>query len=89
MFLTFNLLYYIEGCEHNGESLFLELLGVKESSMTKRINNLNKKDNKLYNNVINYCQFWILKLLLKEYSLSKIEHNGSYQDLLRRSLEYL
>jgi hypothetical protein len=65
MFLTFNLLYYIEGCEQSGESLFLELLGVKESSITKRINNLNKKDNKLYNNVINYCQFWILKLLLK------------------------
>ena len=67
--------------------MFYELLGVKESSITKRLSNLNKKDSKLYNILSNYCKFWILKLLLKEYSLNKVEkkENNNYLYLLEKS----
>lgn len=49
MFLTFNLLYYIDNCEDYGEDLFFELLGLKESSISKRLANLGKNDAKLHN----------------------------------------
>ena len=73
LFLTFNLLYSTANCEKHAEDLFYELLGVKESSITKRLSILNKTNSKIYNILINYCKFWILKLLLKEYNLAKLE----------------
>lgn len=64
---------------------------MKESSITKRLANLGKKDPKLYNILTNYCKFWILKLLLKEYRSPKltVKENNSYEYMLTKSLEYL
>ena len=80
LFLAFNLLYMIEDCDVAAEDLFYESLGVKESSITKRLSNLGKKDPRLFNILSSYCKFWILKLLLKEYSCAKIEvrENNNY-----------
>lgn len=89
LFLTFNLMYFIDNCEAVCEDLFYELLGLKESSITKRLNNLSKKDGKLYNILINYCKFWITKLMIKEHSPQKLHHNSNHEYLLRKSLEYL
>ncbi len=91
LFLTFNLLYLVENCEEVGEDLFYELLGAKESSITKRLANLGKKDPKLFNILSNYCKFWILKLLLKEYTPAKlsVKENNTYEYMLTKSLEYL
>lgn len=91
LFLIFNLLYCQEHCERVGEDLFYELLGVKESSITKRLGNLGRKDAKLYSLLISYCRFWILKLLLKEYAPSKLQQkqNNNYEYMLSRALEYL
>lgn len=67
------------------------MLGLKESSITKRLSNLAKKDSKLYNTLTNYSKFWILKLLLKEYTPAKLRprHNNNYEYLLGKALEYL
>ena len=73
LFLTFNLLYLEQDSEQLAEDLFYELLGLKESEITRRLGNLGKKDPKLYDVLINYCRFWILKLLFKEYKLEKLE----------------
>jgi hypothetical protein len=91
LFLIFNLLYYVDDCEKVAEDLFYELLGAKESSITKRLSNLGKKDSKLYSVLISYCKFWILKLLLKEYIPSKLQNsnNNNYEYLLNKALEYL
>jgi hypothetical protein len=88
LFLTFNLLYLTDNCEETAEDLFYELLGVKESSITKRLANLGKKDPKLFNILTNYCKFWILKLLLKEYKSPKLssKENNSYEYMLNKSL---
>ena len=66
-------------------------MGAKESSITKRLSNLGKKDAKLYNVLINYCKFWIVKLLLKEFFPAKLENknNNNYEYLLNKSLDYL
>jgi hypothetical protein len=74
-----------------GEDLFYELLGAKESSITKRLGNLARKDSKLYNLLINYCRVWILKLLLKEYAPSKLvqRQNNNYEYMLTKALECL
>lgn len=78
----------MDGCEKTAEDLFYELLGAKESSITKRLANLGKKDAKLYNILNNYCRFWILKLLLKEYSPHKLltTLNNNYYYLLSKAL---
>lgn len=70
----------MDDCERIAEDLFYELLGAKESSITKRLANLGKKDSKLYDVLIHYCKFWIVKLLLKEYFPHKLERktNNNY-----------
>jgi hypothetical protein len=50
--------------EETVEELFYELLGLKESSITKRIENLKKKDAKKYEILESYCHYWVLKILI-------------------------
>jgi hypothetical protein len=64
---------------------------VKESSITKRLTNLGKKDPKLFNFLNCYCRYWIFKLLLKEYSPAKVivRENNNYEYMLTKSSEFL
>ncbi len=91
LFLLFNLLYVTDGCEGPAEDLFYELLGAKESSITRRLDNLAKKDTKLHDMLISYCRFWIIKLLLKEYAPPKLmpRPNNNYHYMLTRALPHL
>ncbi len=50
--------------------MFYELLGLKESSITKRIENLKKKDAKKYEILESYCHYWVLKILIGKISLT-------------------
>jgi hypothetical protein len=39
---------------------------LKESAITKRIENLRKKDVKKYEILESYCHFWVLKILINK-----------------------
>lgn len=71
-----------------GRKLFEEILGLRESEFTKRINGLKKKDEKKYLLLNGYCQFWVLKLLLSEYCLN-VETIFELDELLLKSLTWL